>query len=101
MNEKEDKGGNKPTLTIDNSPIRHRGVLSFHFSGFPPNTYVYVYSDGKGVNTVMSDKLGKGPSIFTGIDLPGDHVLEARDNFNHKATALFVVLAQPEPEKRP
>ena len=94
MSKEENKRDNKPILTIDNSPIRYKDVLSFHFSSFSPNTYVFVYSDGKGVNTVMSDKLGKGSSNFTGIDLPDDHVLEARDNFNHRATAPFVVLAR-------
>ena len=81
----------RPTLAVGNSPIKFGSSLNFSFSGFRPNIPVYVYSDGKGVNTTKSDESGSGYGYFVGNDSLGSHVLEANDGLGHKATASFII----------
>lgn len=81
----------QPTLTVNNTPIRFKRPLEFSFSGFQPKEPVYVYCDGKGVNTSWADGQGSGSAYFVGNDKPGDHVLEARDSFGKSAKATFAV----------
>ena len=81
----------RPTLTVGNSPIKFGSSLNFSFLGFRPGILVYVYSDGRGVNTTKSDESGSGYGYFVGNDSPGSHVLEANDGLGHKATASFTV----------
>jgi len=81
----------QPTLTVSSAPIKYKCPLNFSFSGFQPKAPVYVYSDGKGVNTSTANEQGSGSTYFIGNDPPGTHVLEARDGFGHKAQASFGV----------
>jgi hypothetical protein len=81
----------KPTLKVTNSPVSVGGELKYTFSNFQPDQSVGVHvQDGGGVN-LTADSNGSGSSLFIDGDPPGDYILVAEDNFNHRATCSFKV----------
>jgi hypothetical protein len=78
-----------PKLTAPSSVNRYNS-LSFSFSGFPPNTNVFVGVVGGGGVTVHSSTSGTGTGNFVDNDTPGSYTLQATAG-SVKATAPFTV----------
>jgi hypothetical protein len=81
-------GGGNPNLTANYSS----GVLSFSFSGFQPNSQVFVYIDvtGGGIS-VDADNSGNGNGAFYDNDSTGWYTLVAYDSNGHQASTFVYV----------
>jgi hypothetical protein len=81
-----------PVLTIANPDIKPGDVLYFSFTGFTPNTYIYVGVKNGMENTyVLSDSAGNGSDyLVIVIQANGTYILEATDTANY-ATDTFQV----------
>ncbi len=68
------------------------GVLSYSFSGFPPNVWITLTIEQTGGSVVKSsDPNGAGSGSFLDNDPAGTYTLRATDAYGHVATASFTI----------
>ncbi len=86
-----------PKLYVDNSPVTQGDTVNgckFHFTGFKPNTNVWVgLSSGGGIN-VLSDGSGNGSGAMILSEPAGTYTLKALDTAGNQATCVFSIVAQ-------
>ncbi len=82
-------------LTVTNSPVTQGRALGFSYTGFHPNSIVYVSVQGGGQITTYSDASGNGSGSLTVNDSPGSYTLQANDNHANSAFRGFVIQAPP------
>ncbi len=92
-----ESGTYNPKLYVDNSPVKQNDTVDgckFHFTGFKPNTSVWVgLSNGGGIN-VLSDGSGNGSGAMVLGEPPGTYTLKALDQAGNQATCVFSIVAQ-------
>jgi hypothetical protein len=86
-----------PKLYVDNSPVTQGDTVNgckFHFTGFKPNTSVWVGLSGGGGINVLSDGSGNGSGAMILGEPPGTYTLKATDTAGNQATCTFSIVAQ-------
>ena len=86
-----------PKLYVDNSPVTQGDTVDgcrFHFTGFKPNTSVWVGLSGGGGINVLSDGSGNGSGAMILNEPAGTYTLKATDPAGNRATCVFSIVAQ-------
>lgn len=81
------------SLTITNPSLKSGEVLSFTFTGFEKNSYVWVGVVGGGGAYFDTNSLGNGSGAFQIGEGPGTYTLECYDEIGHYAEDSFTVVA--------
>jgi hypothetical protein len=79
---------------VFNATVVQGQAIKATFAGFYPGASVHIYVMGGGGLYVQADGTGSGEITFTiATDAPGNHIIDASDNYGNRADAVFSVTA--------